>query len=115
MANEKRLIDANAFKIYLEEIRQEMLEENTMSSDFAAEVIETVQDEYLQNAPTVDAVEVKHGRWEKQDWKGVSIKGFMVCSNCNVMIPAADNNRYCLLKLNYCPNCGAKMDGDGNG
>ena len=59
MASEKRLIDANAFKIYLEKIRQEMLEENTMSSDFAAEVVETVQDEYLQKAPTVDAIPVE--------------------------------------------------------
>ncbi len=58
MANEKRLIDANAFRTYLEEVRQEMLEEDTMSSNFAAEVIETVQDEYLQKPPTVDAVEV---------------------------------------------------------
>ena len=58
MANEKRLIDANAFKIFLEEVRQDYLEEGTFSSDFAAKVIETVQDEYLANAPTVDAVEV---------------------------------------------------------
>ena len=58
MATEKRLIDANAFKMRLEEIRQEYLEEDTYSSNFAAEVIETVQDEYLANAPTVDAVEV---------------------------------------------------------
>ena len=58
MANEKRLIDANAFKMFLEEVRQDYLEEDTFSSDFAAEVIETVQDEYLANAPTVDAVEV---------------------------------------------------------
>ena len=57
MAN-KRLIDADAFKMLLEEIRQEYLEEDTYSSNFAAEVIETVQDEYLANSPTVDAVEV---------------------------------------------------------
>lgn len=57
MAN-KRLIDADAFKMHLEEIRQDYLEEDTYSSNFAAEVIETVQDEYLANAPTVDAVEV---------------------------------------------------------
>ena len=58
MATEKRLIDANAFKVFLENVRQCCLEEDTFSSDFAAQVIETVQDEYLTNAPTVDAVEV---------------------------------------------------------
>ena len=58
MANDKRLFDANAFKMFLEYVRQDYLEEDTFSSDFAAKVIETVQDEYLANAPTVDAVEV---------------------------------------------------------
>ena len=56
MANEKRLIDANEFKKFLKNVRQDYLEENTFSSDFAAEVIETVQDNYLALAPTVDAV-----------------------------------------------------------
>ena len=58
MATEKRLIDANAFKVFLEGVRQDYIEENTFSSDFAANVIETVQDNYLELAPTVDAVEV---------------------------------------------------------
>ena len=59
MATEKRLIDANAFKMFLENVRQDYLEEDTFSSDFAALVIETVQDEYLAIAPTIDAVEVE--------------------------------------------------------
>lgn len=58
MATEKRLIDANAFKEFLEGVRQDYIEENTFSSDFAANVIETVQDNYLDLVPTVDAVEV---------------------------------------------------------
>ena len=62
MANEKRLIDADAFKMFLEVVRQDYLEADTFSSDFAAQVIETVQDEYLANAPTVDAVEVDEMR-----------------------------------------------------
>lgn len=53
-----RLIDADAFKMFLEVVRQGYLEEDTFSSDFAAQVIETVQDEYLANAPTVDAIPV---------------------------------------------------------
>jgi len=105
MATEKRLIDANAFKIYLEEIRQEMLEENTMSSDFAAEVIETVQDEYLQNAPTVDAVEVVHGRWVAVPSSDMMTGKAYKCSECNKM-------RYGSFMPNYCQNCGAKMDGE---
>ena len=49
-----------------------------------------------------DAVEVVHGRWVdilswKFGWK---------CSECGWMVESRGN---------YCPNCGAKMDGDGNG
>lgn len=58
MANEKRLIDVNDLHAFLEVVRQDCLEENTFSSYFAAKVIETIQDEYLAKAPTVDAVPV---------------------------------------------------------
>ena len=71
--------------------------------------------EIIQNAPTVDAVPVVHGRWEKEDQSGISIDGYMVCSACNVMIPKPDYNRYCLHRLNFCPNCGADMRGDRDG
>ena len=55
--------------------------------------------------PTVDAVEVVHGRWG--DTPGVF--GY-ICSQCNkVMVPDRYDG-----EMNYCPNCGAKMDGDGN-
>ena len=53
---------------------------------------------------TVDAAPVVHGRWiwseENECW---------VCSNCEM---SALNN-YCgnSVDSNYCPNCGAKMDG----
>ena len=52
------------------------------------------------------------GKWQKADHKGVSIKGYMVCSVCNVMIPNCDDKtRYCLPRLDYCPRCGSKMKG----
>lgn len=102
MANEMRLIDANAFRVQLEEIRQELLEENTMSSDFAAEVIETVQDEYLANAPTVDVEPVVHAYWElyneNSDWRCSHCKGYHF------------HNGGMIKKYKRCPNCGAHMD-----
>ena len=66
----------------------------------------------IRNAPAADVVEVKHGEWKKTDWAGVSVKGYMACSQCNVMIPTCNGTRYCLNHLYYCPNCGAKMDGE---
>ncbi len=85
MANEKRLIDANDAW------------QKTFNCDEVAEVRKLIED-----APTVDAVEVVHGRWKfacvhngKPHYK---------CTNCHHAFPFAN--------VNYCPNCGAKMDGD---
>ena len=117
MAIEKRLIDANEFHAYLEDVRQIYLEEDTFSSNFAAEVIETVQDEYLAKAPTVDAAEVVHGRWrEKMLVGGFAEEWGFVCSECGCTVSDRSNlgiGRYASnnQRLNYCPNCGAKMDG----
>ena len=68
----------------------------------------------LREAPTVDAVPaadvapVRHGRWEKQS-------GLYSCSECGKTCPydvQADVIEY--WACNYCPNCGAKMDGGNN-
>lgn len=55
---------------------------------------------------TADVVEVRHGEWND------NIIGFCnVCMECGVIVERAaiKNNSG---KLNYCPNCGAKMDGE---
>jgi rubrerythrin len=56
----------------------------------------------------VDAVEVVHGRWIEKEYVDEPYGGYYLfhCSECG--IPNARER-------NYCPNCGAKMDGDGNG
>jgi hypothetical protein len=60
--------------------------------------------EYLLNEqPTVDAVEVAHGRWILKETCGKHTEKFH-CSVCN-KVPKS------LCTETYCPNCGAKMDG----
>ena len=54
----------------------------------------------IQNAPTVDAVEVVHGRWIESE------PGCRLCSHCLADVAIYSGHR------NYCPNCGAKMDGE---
>lgn len=111
MATEKLLIDANAFYRYLEEIRQIYLEEDTLSSNFAAELIETVQDEYLKYAPTADAVEVVHAHWIEDD---LCCRRY--CSACGFVVhddACTDMYGDYQIKPKYCPDCGAKMDGEG--
>ena len=112
--NGKRLIDANWI---LGEIEHDVgcyeIEKLTPDDSLYVELRDVVK--LVCAAQTVDAVEVVHGRWLEHDMSGIKVKGFMACSNCNVMIPTPEGNHYCLPELHYCPNCGAKMDGDGDG
>ena len=101
MTNEKRLIDANALPI--------KFDGHTVS----------VWKCDIDAATTVDAVEVVHGRWEDG-----------ICSNCKKEALSTswdepiydydweENLRYSYTETHtehiltdYCPNCGAKMDG----
>ena len=59
----------------------------------------------VEDAPTVDAVEVVHGWWKEP------YRLFVECSECGTGYVKYDF----IARANYCPNCGAKMDGDGNG
>lgn len=106
----KKLIDADELYSTLEEVRQDYLEEDTYSSNFAAEVIKAVQDEYLSNAPTIEAEPVRHGRWIPVGYDGYAdgcpVYNEWECSECHFACEGEGEP-----PLNYCPNCGAKMDG----
>ena len=84
MANKKRLIDANAL---VGRIKERL--KNDMIVKWLCGIVE--------DAPTVDAVEVVHGRWDK-NWRGDNI---VYCNQCYIPqdIPTP-----------YCASCGAKMD-----
>ena len=108
MATEKRLIDANAL---IGKARwMEEPDGNGINCDILAVSVCAIE-----NAPTVDAVEVVHGEWTniEDDYDDATI---LECSVCEVsfrfdeydgLLPQAQT-------YHYCPNCGAKMDGDGN-
>ena len=79
----------------------------------------------IDNIPTVDAVEVVHGRWvwdvetHGDPMYGVDEDFGYRCSECQVWADeyGVDGDIYeepPAHILHYCPNCGAKMDGDGN-
>jgi PHP family Zn ribbon phosphoesterase len=67
----------------------------------------------LEDAPTADVVEVRHGRWGNGE-KGAYRK--TVCSRCGTTAPYEKIKRgyHIMWRSNYCPNCGAKMDGRGD-
>ena len=70
----------------------------------------------IDEAPTVDAVEVVHGEWlsayeyalkigvtdEERLEEAKKDKWWKFCNNCEQQVKGVRN---------YCPNCGAKMDG----
>ena len=62
-----------------------------------------------RTAPAVDAEPVRHGRWEPTELhKSFGILKGVKCSLCGEEKFATQ------YAYNYCPNCGAKMDGDVN-
>jgi hypothetical protein len=91
-----RLIDADA-------LRQTIESNLYWGLDSDGAIMDTIDE-----APTVDAVEVAHGRWEPHP----NANGFercSVCHDCTIYDDWATEQKWY-----YCPNCGAKMDGDGN-
>lgn len=66
----------------------------------------------INNIKTVDAEPVRHGQWatdaEDIEW-GNSLKR-KYCTNCGKR-PHFDKEEREFVLTNYCPHCGAKMDG----
>ena len=101
MADEKRLIDANALMAeYCDGCRKE-IQEDCKTFPVCATMMWVVE------APTVDAVEVVHAYWTGSRFNPMTDEYEEYCSHC-----CAWSSEY---GKPYCPNCGAKMDGDVNG
>ena len=88
METEKRLIDIEYLEAYAVDI-------------FGAKFIPCAA---LKDIAAVDAVEVVHGFWTAEPPYFSEC-----CSVCGYCPDKKINHNY-----KYCPNCGAKMDGDGN-
>ena len=61
----------------------------------------------IDELPAVDAKPVKHGRWISYP-NCLAYDEHIACSNCKAAWNTMDN---VVDEFNYCPNCGAKMDG----
>ena len=98
--SEKRLIDANALW------EGEFIEEEDEYQRGWNDALRGAQ----HAAPTIDAVEVVHGRWvDVIDFGGGNCYGH--CSKCST--PHKAENAVALrAAYRYCRYCGAKMDGD---
>ena len=89
------LIDKNALSM---ELTNEVLNAYAKADFRFAHALNVFQD-LIDEAPTVE--ERKHGRWVRHN-------DIIACSEC-IFDMYFDEN---IAELNYCPNCGAKMDGE---
>lgn len=82
----------------------------------------------IKSAPTADVVEVRHGKWLEDEYNETTY-----CSECKEealynstfelqfdydweenLVPCGYEEHKEYIRTKYCPNCGAKMDGDTN-
>ena len=67
----------------------------------------------IEGLPTIEAAPVVHGRWvDARSIPSVNRKDVPVvkCSKCKIYFCDLINNHHYM--YHYCPNCGARMDGD---
>lgn len=69
----------------------------------------------IAEMPAADVAPVVHGEWEAADWREYDAnscevicypKDGIACTHCRYVF-----KKDALWKKNFCPNCGAKMDG----
>ena len=89
-----RLIDAD-------ELKKRVCSYNPVKYTYEYGDVISVED--IDNAPTIDAEPVRHGKWIDD-----GITSHSRCSACDKEWYWFDN---CMEDWNYCPNCGAKIDG----
>ena len=98
MAN-KRLIDANEVKHIFVVLSEQYY--GSFTGEAFAKALKV-----LENATTIDAVEVVHGRWISSGC------GFDCCSECRKVYTDGYFTAMGIKpreQFNYCPNCGADM------
>ena len=75
--------------------------ERLLRYDFLSALTEDERVDELNRIPSADVVEVRHGHWDND----------MECSICGCLAPVSHvtGEEYA---YDYCPNCGARMNGE---
>ena len=112
--SKRKYIDADVMINELRELRTKYLIRSVFGEDMrdnavTAGTLEAVA-QILDGLPAADVAEVKHGRWRKErvSSTGYGSYGVYQCSICGALFPDIGYG------YNYCPNCGSRMDLDGD-
>ena len=100
MLSDMRLIDADALRKLLADNFFQKTWDGCQSEEYY------IAADTIRDAATIDAVPVVHGRWEEADDGDGAVCSVCGEDFCNVYLEVE--------RFNYCPNCGAKMDGKSN-
>ena len=95
-----RLIDADALKEW--ECEKCEYENKDESCRECCGVMQRIDE-----SPTIDALPVKRGKWEKKRFVTDEGEFVYACSECGYQVGLFAHNR-----TDFCPSCGAKMDGE---
>ena len=98
-----RVIDADELNEKLERVEHE----SKLRSAILPYILHTYVYPIIERLPAIDAEPVRHGHW-------IDCADFEQCSECKGTQLKTINTIYgaaTWMKTDYCPNCGAKMDG----
>ena len=93
--------------IKLEELMKFPIRRNRYNKEHGNDFVSGIEMvlEYAKNIPAADVAPVRHGRWVTHSDRPDSL----ICSVCKCGFDMWKHDPH-----NYCPNCGAKMDGELN-
>lgn len=98
-----RLIDADALKSSIVKLKESPWFNTKAGYAYRKEAIEFVETLCVDKEPTVDPI--RHGEWIGTELDGYFVSLVLKCSVCGCLVEDDEPT------WNYCPNCGARMDG----
>lgn len=98
-----RYIDADAFIALYEEMAKDDWNKRAAPISWSQAFESTIED--VEEMPTADVEPVRHGRWIEHPDDIFPLESTIECSVCGEQENVDIHND------NFCPNCGAKMDG----
>lgn len=103
----KRFIDAEELELEYYDL--------SIHGTIAVKSVLPIFADLLEKQPTADVVEIRHGHWEVCSDEYEICASEFVCSVCKESFCSSElTDEQFFEMMQYCPHCGARMDGDEN-